>query len=138
GTEAIGPVADVYALGAVLYEMLPGRPPFRGATVWDTLDQVRSQDPVPPSRLQPKLPRELETICLKCLRKEPEKRYASAEALADDLDRWSAGEPIAARPVGTLDRAALWVRRKPAQAALLLASALLLVLLLVFPAVLWM
>jgi hypothetical protein len=114
----------VYALGAILYEMLTGRPPFLAETVLDTLLQVRSLDPVPPRRLQPKVPRDLETICLKRLQKEPARRYASAEALADDLSRFRQGKPILARPVRVWVKAGKWARRQPLVAALLLLLAL--------------
>ncbi len=123
--KAIGPAADVYALCAILYESLVGRPPFKGSSVWDTLDLVQTAEPISPSRLQPKVPRDLVTICLKGLRKDPRQRYASAEALADDLERFRDGRPIQARPVSAWERALKWARRRPTQAALVAAVALL-------------
>jgi serine/threonine-protein kinase len=118
-THGIGPSVDIYALGAVLYGLLTGRPPFRGETPTETELQVIHHDPVPPSRLNPRVPRDLETICLTCLHKAPERRYATAAALADDLRHFQRGESIAARPVGLLERFGKWVRRRPAVAALL-------------------
>ncbi|MGP0067977.1 MAG: protein kinase domain-containing protein [Isosphaeraceae bacterium] len=115
----VGPATDVYALGATLYEILAGRPPFRGETDAETLRLVLESDPVPLRTLRPGLPRDLETICLKCLRKEPARRYTSAEALRDDLTRFLDGRPIVGRPVSFIEQAIRWTHRRPAIAALL-------------------
>jgi len=120
-TKHVGPLADVYALGAILYELLTGGPPFRGATPLEIIDQVRNAEPMPPSRLVPGVPRDIETIALKCLQKEPDKRYDSAASLSEDLRRFLGGEPILARPVPPWERVIKWARRRPAIASLIVA-----------------
>jgi serine/threonine protein kinase/predicted Zn-dependent protease len=116
--HAMGPLSDQYSLGAILYEALTGRPPFQGTTMLETLEQVRSQEPVPPSRLQPKIPRDIETICLKCLQKDPKRRYATTIALAEDLERFINRRPIEARPVTFMEKGWRWCRRNPRVAGL--------------------
>jgi WD40 repeat protein/tRNA A-37 threonylcarbamoyl transferase component Bud32 len=117
--ERLTTAADVYGLGGILYALLAGRPPFQGASPWETIEQVLAREPVPPSRQRPACPRDLETICMKCLAREPGRRYGSAEALAEELERWLRGEPIQARRVSALQRGRLWAKRRPAVAALL-------------------
>jgi WD40 repeat protein len=127
--RAVGQAADVYALGAILYELLTGRPPFRAETPQETIQQVLHEDPVPPRRLQPKVPRDLETVCLKCLEKEPARRYPSAQALADDMHRFRSHQAIRARHVTHVERLGRWCRRNPLAASLVgLAAALLVVI----------
>jgi serine/threonine-protein kinase len=122
--EKVGPAADVYALGAILYECLTGRPPFLAATLLETLAQVISEDPAPPRQLNPAVPRDLAAICLKSLEKSPRRRYASAAEMAADLGRHLNGEPVLARPAGLARRSWKWVRRRPTAASLLAVSVL--------------
>jgi WD40 repeat protein len=119
GSKHVTTAADVYGLGAILYELLSGRPPFQGESELQVLQKVQDKEPEPPVRMNPTVDSDLQTICLKCLQKDPEARYLSAEAVAQDLERWLAGDTIQARPAGTTERVWRWCRRKPALASLL-------------------
>ena len=123
GVKEVGPAADVWALGVILYELLTGRTPFRGETAAETRHQVLTAEPVPPGQLRAKLPADLDTVCLRALQKDAPRRYPSAAALADDLDRWAAGKPVAARPVRWPEKVAKWARREPVVAGLAVAVA---------------
>ena len=123
-TKDVGPAADIYALGAIMYDVLTGRPPLKGETIMETVRLVINTDPVPPSQLVPRLARDLETICLKCLHKDPQKRYSTAEELAKDLDRYREGKPIKARPTPLWEHGLKWTKRRPV-AALSIAVSLL-------------
>lgn len=122
--KSIGPATDIYALGAILYECLTGRPPFQTPDGMQTLMLVIAGEPVPPSKLVPRLPKDLNTICMKCLEKQPGRRYVTAQALADDLGRFLEGGSIIARPVGRVEKTWKWCRRRPAWAALILVGLL--------------
>lgn len=124
----ISPRTDIYAIGAIIYQMLTGRPPFLAASVLDTMTQLANDDPINPKKLEPSVPRELEIICLKCLRKEPQKRYTSAEALADDLQRFRLGQPIRAKSTTVFERLWRMARRNPVTAGLSLIVVLLIML----------
>ena len=129
GAKEVGPSADIYALGAILYDLLTGRPPFEGANTLDTMMQTVQNEPVSPRALQPALPRDLEVICLKCLEKSPARRYDTALALAEDLERLLRHEPVRARPISGVERSIRWARRNPVSATLLSVSALALLVL---------
>jgi WD40 repeat protein/tRNA A-37 threonylcarbamoyl transferase component Bud32 len=121
-SESVGPVSDVYALGAILYEALTGQPPFQGKTVMEILRKVQNDEPVPPRQLAAKVPADLETVCLKALRKEPKERYATAQELADELDRFLHDEPVRARPLSRLEKVGRWCCRNPNLGGLLVAT----------------
>ena len=123
--------SDIYCLGVTFFEMLTGRPPFEANTIMGTLKKVLEEDPIPPRKLNPKIHRDVETICLKCLEKEPSRRYQTAQELSEELARFLTDEPIHARPVTRAERAWRWCRRKPALASFIAATSLLLLAILV-------
>jgi len=127
-SKHVGPAADIYALGAILYECLTGRPPFKGATIADTLEQVRTMEPISARAFAKEIPPDLETICLHCLHKDPQRRFGSAEALAEDLRRYREGQPISVRPVSKLERTWRWCKRNPWLASAFAAVAALVVI----------
>jgi eukaryotic-like serine/threonine-protein kinase len=114
GDANIGPAVDIYALGAILYDLLTGRPPFSGTSKWNTIEMVRKMEPIPPGTVTANVPKDLDTICLKCLQKEPSKRYATALELAEDVRRFLDGRPILARPVSSVEKVWRWARRNSA------------------------
>lgn len=122
GQSDVGPASDIYAIGVILYETITGRPPFQAATFVEAVEFILNRDPLPPSKLNPKLPRELDAITFKCLEKRPAQRYASCAELADDLQCFLEGKPIRARTQGYLQKAVRWARKYPSQAGLLLAT----------------
>src|SRR5262249_9358226 len=121
-SESVGPVSDVYALGAILYEALTGRPPFQGKTVMEILRKVQHDEPIPPRQLAARVPADLETVCLKALRKDANERYATAQELADELDRFLHDEPVRARPLSRVEKIHRWCRRNPTLGGLLVAT----------------
>src|SRR5262249_8230354 len=127
GQKRLTTAADVYGLGAILYSLLSGRPPFLGETLFDTIKQVQEAEPADPRAVNPHADRDLSVVALKCLEKEPARRCGSAEAVAEELDRWLRGDPIQARPAGRLERAWRWVKRHPGTAAMVCTVATLLV-----------
>jgi serine/threonine protein kinase len=136
-SKLIGPTTDVYALGGILYEMLTGRPPFQGVQPMDVIFQVLTEEPIPPRTLQPKIPVELESICLKCLQKDQANRYPSAAALAEDLQRFLNDEPVQARPSSVVNQLTRWVRRHPQAFVILLLWHVLLLAVIAFFAYEW-